>query len=248
MAKGDDSRSRNQIDYQGGLAQNHLDNLRNEVVSQNQNLWNNFMSSAGRGMEDYGNLMNKFQGDYGNTMNQFGQFAKTGGFSPEDLASIRSRALSPTRAVYSNAQAGLDRQRSLQGGYSPNYTAATAKMAREMSQGLSDAGTNAEASIAEMTQRGKLAGLQGMGQTLGTGMSGLTNLYGTAPGMANMFGNQYLKSKDQWVDLQGLQNQLGLGIMGQQNQAAQLPGKWESGFGRFKDVAELGAGLIYPWL
>src|SRR5437773_5397071 len=48
----------------------------------------------------------------------FSEFSKTGGFSPEDLANIRARALSPVRAVYSNAQREVNRQRSLQGGYS----------------------------------------------------------------------------------------------------------------------------------
>lgn len=247
MAKGDDARSRNKIDYQGGLAQNHLDNLRNEIVSQNQSLWNMFAPSAQRGMDDYSGLMDMFKGQFGDVMGKAREFTETGGLSDADKASIRSRAISPTRAVYANAQANIDRQRALQGGYSPNYTAATAKMSRDLSQGLSDASTNAEAAIAEMGQRGKLSGLGAMGSALGTGMSGLTGLYGQAPGMAGLFGNQYLKSKDQWVDMQGLQNQLGLGLIGSQINASQLPGKWESTFGRIKDIGGLAAGILSPW-
>lgn len=102
----------------------------------------------------------------------FQQFAQTGGFSPEDLSNIRARALSPMRAVYANAQRNVNRQRALQGGYSPGFGVLQSRMAREQSQGVSDAATNAEASIAEMVQKGKLAGLQGMAGTEGSGGGG----------------------------------------------------------------------------
>ena len=55
----------------------------------------------------------------------FQQFAQTGGFSPEDLANIRARAVSPVRAVYANAQQNVNRQRALQGGYSPGFNRLT---------------------------------------------------------------------------------------------------------------------------
>lgn len=95
----------------------------------------------------------------------FQDFAKSGGFSADDLANIRARALSPVRAVYANAQQNVNRQRALQGGYSPGFGVLQARMAREQGQATSDAATNAEAGIAEMVQRGKLAGLQGMAGT-----------------------------------------------------------------------------------
>lgn len=95
----------------------------------------------------------------------FQDFAKTGGFSADDLANIRARAVSPVRATYANAQQNVNRQRSLQGGYSPGFGVLQARMAREQGQATSDAATNAEAGIAEMVQRGKLSGLQGMAGT-----------------------------------------------------------------------------------
>jgi hypothetical protein len=95
----------------------------------------------------------------------FQDFAKTGGFSASDLANIRARAVSPVRAVYQRAQENVNRQRSLQGGYSPGFGVLQARMARQQGQGISDAATNAEASIAEMVQQGKLSGLQGMAGT-----------------------------------------------------------------------------------
>lgn len=102
----------------------------------------------------------------------FQQFSQTGGFSPQDLTNIRARAVSPVRAVYANAQRNVNRQRSLQGGYSPGFGAMQTRMAREQGQETADAGINAEAGIAEMVQKGKLAGLQGMASTEGSSSSG----------------------------------------------------------------------------
>src|SRR5262249_44917522 len=64
----------------------------------------------------------------------FRNFAQTGGFSPEDLSNIRARALSPVRATYANAEREVNRQRSLQGGYSPGFNVLQARMAREQGQ------------------------------------------------------------------------------------------------------------------
>ena len=102
----------------------------------------------------------------------YSEFAKTGGFSPTDLGNIRARALSPVRAVYANAQRNVNRQRSLQGGYSPGFGALTARMSREQGQETSDAATNAEAGISEMVQKGKLAGLAGLQGSGGGGGGG----------------------------------------------------------------------------
>lgn len=70
-------------------------------------------------------------------------------YSDEDQANLRERGISPIRSTYANAQRNVNRQRSLQGGYSPNYAAVSAKMAREMSSQLSDATTRVNAQIAQ---------------------------------------------------------------------------------------------------
>lgn len=75
--------------------------------------------------------------------------AQSGVYSPSDVADIRERGISPIRSVYANAGRNINRQRALQGGYSPNYTAVSAKMAREMSSQLSDATTRVNAQIAQ---------------------------------------------------------------------------------------------------
>jgi hypothetical protein len=90
-------------------------------------------------------------------------FSKTGGYSDENIADIRSRAIAPTRAVYANAQRNMDRSKAIQGGYAPNYIAAQAKTARDLSQSMSDANTNANAAIASDVRQGKQFGIAGMG-------------------------------------------------------------------------------------
>lgn len=122
-------------------------------------------SSSSSSSTNYGSSTRNWESGAPISFAGFQDFAKTGGFSAADLANIRARALSPVRAVYANAQQNVNRQRALQGGYSPGFGVLQARMAREQGQETSDAATNAEAAIAEMVQKGKLAGLQGMAGT-----------------------------------------------------------------------------------
>jgi hypothetical protein len=191
--------------------------------------------------QGYGNgIMQGALGDYSNLMNQYQKWADTGGYSPEDLSNIRARGVAPIRSIYDSARQGMDRNRSLQGGYSPGYNAAMSRLAREQSQTASDASTNIEAQIAEMTNQGKRFG-----------MGGMTSMYGATPGMANMFGNQMLQSQGQQLQAAGLQNALSLGLIGAQQGQAQIPGNWMQAM---KNIAGLGAagqtvgGAIYPWV
>lgn len=218
MAKGDDSRARNAISYQYNRAQDTLNNL---------NLLN--LDHLAGATNRYNTAADKAEGDYSGIMDRYKEFADTGGYSPDDIANMRSRAISPTRAVYSNAQRNVNRQRALQGGYSPGQGVLQARMAREQSQGMSDASTNVEAQLAQMKQQGRLAGISGMNQA-----------YGTTPGMANMYGNIYNQRLNALTDLQGLQNQLGLGTMNAQINASNIPGKWENTVGRIGDVFDIG--------
>lgn len=92
------------------------------------------------------------------------ELARTGGLTPEGIANIRARGVSPIRSVYANAQQNMSRQRALQGGYSPSYNVASTKMARELSEQLAGATTNVEANIAEQVQRGRLSAAPQYGQ------------------------------------------------------------------------------------
>jgi len=131
----------------------------------------------------------------GRAISGYTDFANTGGYSGQDIQELRARGISPIRSAYSNAMQGIDRQRSLQGGYSPNYTAAAAQMQRELPQQLSDATTNVNAGLADAIRQGKLAGL-----------GGLTGIGGTEGGfrMTAQQSNQAANLRAQELTEQGM--------------------------------------------
>lgn len=199
-----------------------------------------WLDDGGGGGGFGGGIMGRQLGDYSNIMSQYQNWADTGGFTPEQLQDIRSRSNSPVRAAYSNAQREVERGRSLQGGYSPGFNAATARMAREQGQLASDQSTNTEAMIAELLNRGKQFG-----------MGGMTSMYGATPGLAQTFGNQMLASQAQQLQAAGLQNQLSLGLMGAQMDQSKVPGNWAqaiSNIGNMGQAVGNWTGALYPWM
>lgn len=153
--------------------------------------------------------------------------AATGGFTPQDIQDLRARAVAPVRAAYQTAQDNISRQRALSGGYSPGYTAAQAKMARDKAYGMSDAETSANAGIAGMKQSGMISGLQGLtGAQLGA-LGGMTGMYGTTPALSSTFGNQVLQSSGQNLQAAQLQKQLMDSIISGQLGRAGLPSRWD---------------------
>jgi hypothetical protein len=99
---------------------------------------------------------------YNELAGKYKNLSETGGFSGSEIAAMRARGISPVRSVYANAMRNMERQRALQGGYSPNYMAASSKMSRDLSQELADASLGVEARLAPMIREGKLAGLEGL--------------------------------------------------------------------------------------
>lgn len=84
------------------------------------------------------------------------ELSKSGGYTDEGIRDLRARGISPIRSVYANAQRDMNRGRSIQGGYSPNFNATQAKMAREMSEQIAGQTTNVNAGIAEAVAKGRL--------------------------------------------------------------------------------------------
>jgi hypothetical protein len=219
-------------------------------------------------------------------------FSQTGGYSPADIANMRARGVSPIRAAYANAEREVGRQRSLQGGYSPNAFALQARMAREQGQLGADAVQNVEAGLAEARNTGRLKGLEGMtdiekqrlagdldvqkynanaknsaassnagarnAAAAGSAsnavasaaasradqlraLGGMTSLYGTTPGMSQLFGNQLLSA----VGQSGTQG--GNQVANTYN-AQQLPGQYEQTTGRVKDWIDTAARVANPIL
>ena len=246
-----------------GRVQNQGNYQQQRFESQVDPMMDQFAQNYGRGTEqgfkDYGSIMSQYKGvanapghtDPFNSYAGYQDFSKTGGYSPTDISGMRARGVSPIRAAYSNAEREVGRQRSLQGGYSPNATATLAKMAREQGQAGSDAAGNVEAQLAQMKQQGKLAGLSGMqgieGQRLNAqfqdrntqlnAIQGQAGLYGATPGMASTFGNQLNSSV-------GTSGQFGLDLMRNDIAGQGLPGQWDTTTGRINDVAN----MAYPFL
>ena len=100
MAWGDSGRSQNQIDYQGGLAQNYLNNLRTDtVVPQNQQFWNQYQVDRDRNIRQQDDLMGGYKDVIGSARSDFmptyGGFAGlasggAGGFDPQFRGGLSS--------------------------------------------------------------------------------------------------------------------------------------------------------------
>lgn len=88
-------------------------------------------------------------GDRTASIKNAAELARTGGYSEQGIADLRARGISPIRSIYSSANRDVDRQRGLQGGYSPNHGALKAKMAREMSEQIAGQISNVNAGIAQ---------------------------------------------------------------------------------------------------
>jgi len=226
------------------------------------------ISSLYQGMlPQYQNLYGDLRGQFGNFIGSASNMAQTGGLSDADKSNIRARAISPIRSVYSQALQNLNRQKALQGGYSPGYTTALGRFNRDQGQQTSDATTNAEGMIAELVQKGKLGGLSAWGSGLGSESSallgalggeqgaigGMAGLFGTQPGMGKFFADQLQNSMSNQLQAGQLQNQLSLGSMNAQNYiGANVPGNFQSfvdPFGGFiRNVGNGIAGASTPFL
>lgn len=95
--------------------------------------------------------------DYKSSFVNLQGLSKSGGYTPEELAALRERGISPIRSIYAGAMRDVDRQRALQGGYSPNYNAVRAKMARELSDRISSGMNDVNAGIAERVAQNRLS-------------------------------------------------------------------------------------------
>lgn len=223
MAKGDDSRTRNSID---------------ENQSRGESLYGNSNSFLGAQAQqfqgDYNQARQSDEGMRDSAQSGFQDFSNTGGFSPTSIAAIRSRAISPIRANYANAQRniGLNRTR---GGTSAGSNTLMSRMAREQGQLSSDATTNAEAGIGQMVQQGRLAGNQGM-----------ANLYGTTPGQTGLFSRNVLENANQGLQLNQMENQRMQGLLDTRLGLTKAPGRTDSALSQFGQLTDIGSKIFRP--
>ncbi len=186
MAKNDKKKTEQTFNNQLGQMQNSQNTTQGNTMGMYQDFKNNYDSAVPMQMQDYRDLMDSYKSyasglpqnnrisaervsynrspEMAHALQGYGEFADTGGFSGEDKTNLRSRALSPVQSVYNNMKNEMERQKNIQGGYSPNFNAASARMRSGTSQQMSDILQQVNAQIAEMTQQGRLAGLGGLGQ------------------------------------------------------------------------------------
>lgn len=280
---------------------NMIQQERQRYQSQQGPMANHFGFNYGRGSEaDYNNY-NDIMGRYRQVFDDAGQegpgnvrashagytdpfksysgyedFAKTGGYSEDDIRNLRARGTAPVRAMYGNVTREMNRQRSLQGGYAPNFMASMAKMARDQSQAQADAQQNVEAGLAEQIRAGKLQGLGGMSgietsrlgadvdvskfnamADMNTGMyndqqgrNSINNRLNALGGMSGLYGTAPGMSGtfgNQLLNAVGQGGQMGLGYIGGQNQSGQLPNAWDQWMEGIGDVGDIASGGLYPW-
>jgi hypothetical protein len=203
--------------------------------------YHNFLNSPGS---------NQNFGAYGG----YQDFANTGGYSGQDIQDLRARAIDPIRGVYSRAQSELDRNRALQGGYSPNYAAASSKMTRQLAHEVGDANVNVNASLADQIRQGKLAGLGGMtnidsarmqeglanrGMNLNA-LSGMTSAYSASPGMLNTILSALLQSNNQRLGVEQLNSQNANNRVNSTIGMTQVPGNFQSAMGNLSSALNVG--------
>lgn len=178
--------------YSGAVAQNTGDY--SEIMNRYRELLNNSGMSGGGFGGSSGKPRPQFtpqmmpkpeQFNYAPTqghtdaLGKMKELTETGGYSGDDIANLRARAISPIRSVYAGANRDMNRNRSIQGGMGVNFNAAKSKNAREMSEQISGAMTNVNAGIAQNVASNKL-GIAPQYERAAGGESALRNQYGKA--------------------------------------------------------------------
>ena len=99
----------------------------------------------------------KQSADVTGSLADLSNLASTGGYSAADIADIRERDISPIRSIYANAQQNAERAKALSGGYSPNFNATQAQLARDEANQIGGATNAANAGIAQNVAANKIA-------------------------------------------------------------------------------------------
>lgn len=167
-----------------------------------------------------GDVANRFRGG-----GVFDEFARTGGYSDQDISNIRSRATSVIPAYYDVARNEAGRMANVQGGYGPGRAALFARMGRDQARGAQSAALDAELGIKDKVNEGRRwgagqmtgaeASLQDMRMRALTGASGVeSNMWNAiaqnrtgaaSAGGGNEVGMEGLVQKGKMFGTQGLE-------------------------------------------
>lgn len=179
------------IPTQAGNYDEIMQGYRNQLNgggSEYNSLMGNFNDAIGKYKNGPEEMQYNEAPEMGTAFKQLKELSETGGLNQQEQADLRARGVSPIRAVYANMNRNMDRQRALGGGYSPNYNASAARMARESSESIAGATQNVNAKIAEMVQQGKLKAAPEY-----------ANLANSKNTLSNNIGVQNIQNKTNWM-------------------------------------------------
>lgn len=92
----------------------------------------------------------------------YDEFALTGGYTPEQRANIKARALAPISSMASGTRDELARRRNLSGGYAPGFDAASQELRRGTARDIASTALGANVEVQERVNAGRLAGAAGV--------------------------------------------------------------------------------------
>ena len=242
MAKGDSKRMQNEISSQQDLTRygygykppviGSSGNIRSPGIpgiggmeSVYKNLYDTGPNSYNSIMDNYRNFLGRDSG----ARSSYAELAAGGGVNAD---AIRNRAMAGVRSVYANAKRNVDRNRSIQGGYSPGYNTLMSRMAREQSQGAADASTDVEAAIAELISRNRIAGAGGLANLEGIDLNTLNSMSGAQSGRMNDL-----------FQAQSLQNQIAQMMIEARSSNSKIPSDFSQGMENTGKVIGLGSRI-----
>jgi hypothetical protein len=117
-------------------------------------------------------------------------FATTGGISPQQQNLTEQQAQGTASSLYDAMNQNLDRQKAIQGGYSPGYGTNEAQLGRQGSAAASGAVNQANLGILQQIQQGKLQGLGGL--------AGIGSEYQSQVPQLLSIGSQLAQAKPSW--------------------------------------------------
>ena len=110
--------------------------------------------------------------DYDTASQGYGNFAKTGGFSPSDETTFLNRATRGVAGTYDVLKSAADRRRAASGGLGTGGT--DVALARHSAQDVASANTDAMASLKQQENQNKLSGLAGISHLFDTNTNTIT--------------------------------------------------------------------------
>lgn len=142
--------------------------------------------------------------DFANLKDPSGQYysdlIKSGGFTPQDIQNIRSRATATIPGFFQATRDKMEQAQRASGGSNVGYDSQLKSVARDQARAGADASLGAELGISGQVRSGRMAGAQGAASNFLAGMGGATGTRGNlmdmqqrgklagAQGLSSVFG------------------------------------------------------------